>query len=34
MTDKDGDWNPGPPLIEAFIIGFTVVFCVGVWWVF
>ena len=29
----NGDWEPAP-LIEAFIIGFTVVFCVGVWWVF
>jgi hypothetical protein len=27
------DWEPAP-LVEAFIIGFTVVFCVGVWWVF
>ena len=33
MIDDDGEWEPAP-LIEAFIIGFTVVFCVGVWWVF
>ena len=33
MTDEDGDWEPAP-LLEAFIIGFTVVFCVGVWWIF
>jgi hypothetical protein len=29
----NGDWEPAP-LVEAFIIGFTVVFCVGIWWVF
>ena len=33
MTDDDGEGEP-VPLVEAFIIGFTVVFCVGVWWIF